>query len=295
MTLSTSRCLRSATPWLREQRAARSSRPRVSATSTRPSPVRSWPATRALDATPEVINSDAYGAGWMVEVRPASRVRDRRAADRCRLPRTGGEGVGRDRMTCPNCGHESASDDRFCGACGVPLTAEAFESLEHTGSITSIISPGPGPGTGTGSGPMSAVGSGRQFELPSGSALLVVHRGPGEGQEYVLEEGAGVLTVGRSPEAAIFLDDVTVSRHHAEFRHGAEGSSVRDVGSLNGTYVNRVRVGGPPPQRWRRSADRQVPLRLPARARLDDMTGGVSGAAQPLVTGTISIGEVLRC
>jgi pSer/pThr/pTyr-binding forkhead associated (FHA) protein len=132
----------------------------------------------------------------------------------------------------------SSNDDRFCAACGAPLTAEAFESLEHTGSITSIISAGPG----TGSGAMSAVGSGRQFELPSGSALLVVHRGPGEGQEFVLDEAAGVQTVGRAPEAAIFLDDVTVSRHHAEFRHGAQGWSVRDVGSLNGTYVNRVRV-----------------------------------------------------
>ena len=141
-------------------------------------------------------------------------------------------------MTCPACGHVSSNDDRFCAACGAPLTAEAFESLEHTGSITSIISAGPG----TGSGAMSAVGSGRQFELPSGSALLVVHRGPGEGQEFVLDEAAGVQTVGRAPEAAIFLDDVTVSRHHAEFRHGAQGWSVRDVGSLNGTYVNRVRV-----------------------------------------------------
>jgi len=131
-----------------------------------------------------------------------------------------------------------AQDARFCDACGTPLTAEAFESIEHTGSITSIIAPGPG----TGSGPISAVGSGTQFELPSGSALLVVHRGPGEGQEFVLDQSVGVLTVGRAPEAAIFLDDVTVSRHHAEFRHGAQGWSVRDIGSLNGTYVNRVRV-----------------------------------------------------
>ena len=141
-------------------------------------------------------------------------------------------------MKCPNCGHESAADDRFCGSCGVPLSAEAFDSLEHTGSITSIITSGPG----TGSGAMSPVGSGRQYELASGSALLVVHRGPGEGQEFVLKESEGVQTVGRAPEAAIFLDDVTVSRHHAEFRHGAEGWSVRDIGSLNGTYVNRVRV-----------------------------------------------------
>jgi pSer/pThr/pTyr-binding forkhead associated (FHA) protein len=58
----------------------------------------------------------------------------------------------------------------------------------------------------------------------------------------VLDQAAGVLTVGRAPESDIFLDDVTVSRHHAELRHGAAGWSVRDVGSLNGTYVNRVRV-----------------------------------------------------
>ena len=141
-------------------------------------------------------------------------------------------------MTCPTCGHVGSADDRFCAACGSPLSAEAFEQLEHTGSITSIISAGPG----TGSGPIGAVGSGTQFDLPSGSALLVVHRGPGEGQEHVLDQAAGVLTIGRAPEADIFLDDVTVSRRHAELRHGAEGWSVRDVGSLNGTYVNRVRV-----------------------------------------------------
>ncbi len=141
-------------------------------------------------------------------------------------------------MNCPNCGHDSAPDDRFCGSCGSPLSAEAFDQIEHTGSITSIIP----TGTGTGSGSISAVGSGTQFELPSGSALLVVHRGPGEGQEFVLDQSVGVLAVGRSPEAEIFLDDVTVSRHHAELRHGAEGWSIRDVGSLNGTYVNRVRV-----------------------------------------------------
>ena len=53
-------------------------------------------------------------------------------------------------MTCPQCGHEVAPDDRFCGNCGSPLTAEAFESIEHTGSITSIIPSSPA----TASGPM---------------------------------------------------------------------------------------------------------------------------------------------
>jgi pSer/pThr/pTyr-binding forkhead associated (FHA) protein len=84
--------------------------------------------------------------------------------------------------------------------------------------------------------------SGVYRDLPNGAAILVVHRGPGEGTEYSLSPLIDVVEVGRSPEAQVFLDDVTVSRHHAEFRHGASGWSVRDVGSLNGTYVNRVRV-----------------------------------------------------
>lgn len=143
-------------------------------------------------------------------------------------------------MACPHCGHHTASDDRFCGACGAPLVGSpadegVAEGLEHTSIVLR-------PGEVTGSGSLAAVGSGHHFDIPTGSALLVVHRGPGEGQEFSLDARAGVLTVGRSSDAEIFLDDVTVSRHHAEFRHGAEGWSVRDIGSLNGTYVNRVRV-----------------------------------------------------
>jgi hypothetical protein len=141
-------------------------------------------------------------------------------------------------MTCPSCGHENSDDDRFCGACGTPLTAEAFEILEHTGTITNIIATGPG----TGSGAMSPVGSGRQFDLPTGTALFVVHRGPGEGTEFALEPDAGVVTVGRTREAGIFLDDVTVSRHHADLSHSELGWTIRDAGSLNGTYVNREPV-----------------------------------------------------
>jgi pSer/pThr/pTyr-binding forkhead associated (FHA) protein len=53
---------------------------------------------------------------------------------------------------------------------------------------------------------------------------------------------AEVTTAGRHPESDIFLDDVTVSRRHAEFRQTADGFSVRDVGSLNGSYVNRDRI-----------------------------------------------------
>ena len=76
--------------------------------------------------------------------------------------------------------------------------------------------------------------------LPPGLALLVVRRGPNAGARFLLERD--VTTSGRHPDSDIFLDDVTVSRRHAEFHRGPAGFTVRDVGSLNGTYVNRERV-----------------------------------------------------
>jgi pSer/pThr/pTyr-binding forkhead associated (FHA) protein len=76
--------------------------------------------------------------------------------------------------------------------------------------------------------------------LPSGSALLIVRRGPNAGARFLLD--ADVTTAGRHPDADIFLDDVTVSRRHAEFiRHGT-AFEVKDLGSLNGTYFDGVRV-----------------------------------------------------
>ena len=76
--------------------------------------------------------------------------------------------------------------------------------------------------------------------LPPGMALLVVRRGPNAGARFLLERD--VTTSGRHPDSDIFLDDVTVSRRHAEFHRTPNGFTVRDVGSLNGTYVNRERV-----------------------------------------------------
>ena len=77
-------------------------------------------------------------------------------------------------------------------------------------------------------------------DLPPGSALVVVKRGPNAGSRFLLDKD--VTTVGRHPESDIFLDDVTVSRRHAEFLRQADGFAVRDVGSLNGTYLNRERI-----------------------------------------------------
>lgn len=76
--------------------------------------------------------------------------------------------------------------------------------------------------------------------LAPGTALLVVSRGPNAGSRFLLD--ADIVTVGRHPNSEIFLDDITVSRRHAEFRRTTEGFAVVDVGSLNGTYVNRDRV-----------------------------------------------------
>ncbi len=70
--------------------------------------------------------------------------------------------------------------------------------------------------------------------------MLVVNRGSDEGVRFVLEQP--LTRAGRHPENEIFLDDITVSRRHAEFVTSDEGTTVRDVGSLNGTFVNRKRI-----------------------------------------------------
>ncbi|WP_286277295.1 FHA domain-containing protein [Naasia aerilata] len=76
--------------------------------------------------------------------------------------------------------------------------------------------------------------------LPSGSALLVVRRGPNSGARFLLD--ADVTTAGRHPSSDIFLDDVTVSRRHAQFIRRGTAFEVKDLGSLNGTYYDGVRI-----------------------------------------------------
>lgn len=80
--------------------------------------------------------------------------------------------------------------------------------------------------------------------LPSGSALLIVRRGPNVGARFLLD--ADVTTVGRHPDADIFLDDVTVSRRHADFLRAGSRFEVKDLGSLNGTYFDGNRIDTAP-------------------------------------------------
>ncbi|MDN5811576.1 MAG: FHA domain-containing protein [Micrococcaceae bacterium] len=76
--------------------------------------------------------------------------------------------------------------------------------------------------------------------VPARCARRIGPTGPNRGARFLLD--GELSTVGRHPEADIFLDDVTVSRKHAQFRRDGEGFQVVDSGSLNGTYVNGDRV-----------------------------------------------------
>ncbi|MDX6276724.1 MAG: hypothetical protein QOJ72_852 [Nocardioidaceae bacterium] len=76
--------------------------------------------------------------------------------------------------------------------------------------------------------------------LPAGSAMLLVQRGPDAGARFLLD--SDVVTVGRHPDSDIFLDDISVSRRHATFTRSGNGYVISDLGSLNGSYINRDRI-----------------------------------------------------
>ena len=132
------------------------------------------------------------------------------------------------------CGTENPSSSRFCSACGA--------ALETTASTTdtSIFNPATAPAPEAEADFSAEAHRSAIDALPPGSALLVVKRGPNAGSRFLLDRD--VTTAGRHPDSDIFLDDVTVSRRHVEFRRENEGFSVHDVGSLNGTYLNRERI-----------------------------------------------------
>nr|WP_324613051.1 FHA domain-containing protein [Streptomyces sp. SBT349] len=143
-------------------------------------------------------------------------------------------------MTCPRCGHRSAATSRFCSNCGSGLRPGVEGSSETTSTI-SITGLEAYEAEVTGQHPAPALSPEAQAAveaLPPGSALLIVRRGPNSGSRFLLD--GEVTTAGRHPHSDIFLDDVTVSRRHVEFTRQPDGGfTVGDIGSLNGTYVNR--------------------------------------------------------
>ena len=124
---------------------------------------------------------------------------------------------------CPNCGAEVSPRMKFCAECGTKL-----DRGQSTVSYAPAFEEGGGEVA-----PMAGV---------DGAALIELDQVEGTAGRRMHDIGDEVVTVGRGPESNIFLDDVTVSRKHAEIERGENGYRIRDVGSLNGTYVNRVRV-----------------------------------------------------
>jgi hypothetical protein len=129
-------------------------------------------------------------------------------------------------VVCERCGHRNPIAANFCSSCGAPLEAVA----EH--NTTAVLEVQPDGGEDDASVDLETP--------PDGMGMLVVKRGPNTGSRFALDKD--VVTAGRHPDSDIFLDDITVSRRHVELARTADGYVVRDVGSLNGTYVNRQRV-----------------------------------------------------
>ncbi len=126
-------------------------------------------------------------------------------------------------MKCPNCGAEVTPQMKFCAECGTKL-----DRGQSTVSYAPAFEEG-----GEEAAPATDV---------DGAALIELDQVEGTAGRRMHDIGDEVVTVGRSPERNIFLDDVTVSRTHAEISRGDKGYRISDAGSLNGTYVNRVRV-----------------------------------------------------
>ena len=137
-------------------------------------------------------------------------------------------------MFCTACGTENSAGSHYCASCGAALPS-AVSGADVTSTIATT---GAVPDTDSEFSPEAHQGA--VDALTPGSALLVVKRGPNAGSRFLLDQD--VTTAGRHPDSDIFLDDVTVSRRHAEFRREGSGYAVHDVGSLNGTYVNRERI-----------------------------------------------------
>lgn len=127
-------------------------------------------------------------------------------------------------MFCTNCGHPNRDDAHFCAECGAALQGDTTLSISPVEVEDEVADEFPFP----------------HDELEPGQALLLVKRGPNAGSTFLVERE--VTSCGRSTEGDVFLDDVTVSRKHAEIRREAGGFVIQDLGSLNGTYVNGERV-----------------------------------------------------
>ena len=130
-------------------------------------------------------------------------------------------------MTCAKCGSESGEAAKFCSNCGAPLDNGDTSTFAVVDDKTDYQAPR---------------AQDHVAGLAPGNALLMVRLGTGDASRFLIDRD--VTTVGRHPESDIFLDDITVSRHHAKFVRVAGTLYLEDLGSLNGTYINRTLIDG---------------------------------------------------
>ena len=129
-------------------------------------------------------------------------------------------------LECPRCSHRNALGANFCSACGL-----SFGSTSSETKVNQVLQ-----GVGEPTEPLIL----EDRNQSDHHGTLVVARGPNVGARIALH--AGITTLGRHPDSVIFLDDITVSRRHAEIHVEGELHEICDAGSLNGTYVNRQRI-----------------------------------------------------
>ncbi|CAN5539175.1 hypothetical protein BH10ACT11_BH10ACT11_19850 [soil metagenome] len=133
-------------------------------------------------------------------------------------------------MHCPECGFSNSEGANYCQKCGAFLGRPEGEGEDAPTTMTYKVDE---------TGEYQPVDI--EEEVDKAGAALVVRSGGGRAGESFPVEGDR-LSIGRTPDAALFLDDVTVSRNHALLVRREDGIYVDDLGSLNGTYVNRRRI-----------------------------------------------------
>lgn len=127
---------------------------------------------------------------------------------------------------CRQCGQRTMSDAAFCSSCGTAVVRGGDE----TEAISRVDTRDPLAGHGD-----VAVGT----LAPALTATLMVRSGPQAGERFSLSRAT--TRIGRHPDSDVSLDDISVSRRHAEIERQSDEYVLRDVGSLNGTYVNQRR------------------------------------------------------
>jgi pSer/pThr/pTyr-binding forkhead associated (FHA) protein len=125
---------------------------------------------------------------------------------------------------CPECGFQNLESANYCSRCGALLVTGDLDNPTETISLEELEEEG---------ADLEELGV-------EGPALVVRSGGGRAGEQFPLERTQ--TTIGRTPDCDVFLDDVTVSRRHAIVARGAGGFTIEDLGSLNGTFLNRHRI-----------------------------------------------------